>query len=76
MYVCMYVCMYAFSRFVLFCICRGLAMSRSPMQSVLLKYLKGFIISEVNSASEEALKQAVTNYTVITYEFMQPVHTF
>jgi hypothetical protein len=38
---------------VLSCVGRGLAVGCSPVQVVLPKYLKGFIVSEVNSESEQ-----------------------
>jgi len=36
------------------CVGRGLAMGRFPVQGVLQKCLKGFIVSEVNCESEQA----------------------
>jgi len=50
MYVCMYVCPFS----VLSCVGRDTAMGPSPVQEVLQKCLKGFIVLEVNSVSEQA----------------------
>jgi hypothetical protein len=46
--------MTAFFCFVLSCVGRGLAMGRFPVQKVLSKYLKGFIVSKENSELKEA----------------------
>jgi hypothetical protein len=35
------------------CIGKGLTMRQSPVQGVLSKYLKGFIVSEANSEAEQ-----------------------
>jgi hypothetical protein len=47
-YMCAFFCV------VLSCVDRGLAVGRSPVQGVLPKCLKEFIVSEVNSALEQA----------------------
>jgi hypothetical protein len=46
--------MSAFSCIVLFCIGRSLEMGQSPIQGVLSKCVKGFIVSEVTSEFEQA----------------------
>jgi hypothetical protein len=47
-------CMLSFFYIVLFSMGRGLVRGRSLVQRVLLKYLKVFTVSEVNSESEQA----------------------
>jgi len=42
-------CVSPFFRIVLSCVGRGLAMGRFPFKGVLLKRVKGFIVSGVNS---------------------------
>jgi hypothetical protein len=46
--------MSAFSCVVVYSVSKSLAMYRSFIQGILPKYPKGFIVSEVNSESEQA----------------------
>jgi hypothetical protein len=48
----------------LFCVDRDLAMGRSPVQGIVLKYLKGFILSDVNSESEQTRAPNLWNVKV------------
>jgi len=53
----MYGCMHAFSCFGLSCVGRGLVVDRFHEQGFLPDCLKGFMVSEVNSESEQARGQ-------------------
>jgi hypothetical protein len=60
----MYVCWPLYVCFMLSCVGTDLSMGRSLIQGILPEFISGFIISEVNSKSEQARGHRPNPYNV------------